>query len=85
MTNIEKENLLTHLHHIEEDINYKIQEAIQYANSKSFFVATAASIASDLACLQERQRAICYTLRLLGYYVVYENEHATDIVANKGE
>lgn len=83
MTNIQKEFLLNHLQDLEKQIEYTFAEITQSHPSISFFVSNAASVASEIACLQAQQRAICYTLRQLGYYVTYDNGHATDIVADE--
>ena len=83
MTERQKKDLLRHLQLLEEQIDGKFAEMNPGRYSRSFFVSNAGKIATEIACLQEQQREACYTLRLLGYYVVYENDHATDIIANE--
>ena len=85
MTAIQKKNILTHLHHLEEMIDGKFAEMNPDRYSRSFFVSNAGKIATEIACLQEQQRETCFTLQLLGYYVVYENNHATDIIFDEEE
>lgn len=83
MTATQKKDILTHLHNIEEMIEGKFDEINPERYSRSFFVLNAGRIATEISCLQEQQRETCFTLRLLGYYVVYENNHATDIISNE--
>lgn len=83
MTEYQKKILLQHLQSIENMIDGKFAELDPSHFSRSFFVSNASAIATEIACLQAQQRAICYTLRQLGYYVVYEDQHATDIIIDE--
>lgn len=83
MTANQKKDLLRHLQNLEEVIDGKFAEMNPDRYSRSFFVANAAHIATEIACLQARQEAICYALRTMGHYVVYKNDHATDIILDE--
>lgn len=83
MTENQKKDLLRHLQNLEEMIDGKFAEMNPDRYSRSFFVSNAGKIATEIACLQAEQRAICYTLRILGHYVVYENDHATTIILDE--
>ena len=83
MTSKQKKDILRHLHILEEMIDGKFAEMNPERYSRDFFVANAGKIATEIACLQAQQREACFTLSQLGYYVVYENDHATDIVINE--
>lgn len=82
MTENQKKDLLHHLQMIEEQIEGKFAE-INTDRYRSFFVLNAGKIATEIACLQARQEAICYTLRILGHYVVYKEGHATAIILDE--
>ena len=83
MTESQKKEILRHLRSLESIIDGKFAEMNPDRYSRSFFVANAGKIAQEIHGLQEQQREACFTLQLLGYYVVYENNHATDIIANE--
>lgn len=83
MTESQKKDLLRHLQNLEEMIDGKFAEMNPERYSRSFFVANAGKIAQEIHGLQEQQREACFTLHMLGYYVVYENDHATDIISDK--
>ena len=82
MTSNQKKDILRHLQMLEEQIEGKFAE-INTDRYRSFFVLNAGKIATEIACLQAQQREACFTLSQLGYYVVYEKDHATDIVINE--
>lgn len=72
--------LLAHLHDLEDRIEATHSELKRYADYKHPSVGSITSIASELALLKNEQRAICFTLAHLGYYTVYKDDHAEDIV-----
>ncbi len=80
MTANQKKEILRHLHSLESSINGKFAEMNPERYSRSFFVANAGKIAQEIHGLQAQEREACFTLHMLGYYVVYENNHATDII-----
>lgn len=83
MTTNQKNDILNHLHRLEEMTESKFAEMNPSRFSRDFFVSNAGHIATEIACLQEQQKETRFILQLLGYYVVYENNHATEIVADE--
>ena len=75
--------LLHYLQNLEKEIEYKRAELRSYADYTGVSVSSIAAIASELNALLTKQRAICFTLQNLGYYVIYKDDHAEDIVINE--
>ena len=80
MTKHQHDYLLSHLRDLEDSIKYTQNELRSYADFTGISVSSIAAIASQLNGLLTEQRTICFTLRHLGYYVVYKDNHAEDIV-----
>lgn len=82
MTKSQHDYLLTYLHDLEERIESKKRELTSYASYNGISVGSIASIASELTALYTEQRTICFTLRQLGFYVIYNSNHAESIVSD---
>ena len=80
MDNNQRDYFLAYLHDLEDKSEATRSELRRYAEYKHISVGSITSIASELALLETEQRAICFTLNHLGYYTVYEDGHAKDIV-----
>lgn len=76
--------LLTYLQSLEERMEARHAELKEYADHADrfdFSVTKVTSIASALNNLMMEQRAVCFTLNSIGYYVVYNDKvHAEKII-----
>lgn len=74
--------MLTYLQDLERSIEFKRSELKENADYKGL-LCNIATVASELTALVAEQRAICFTLNRLGFYVVYNNNtHAEKIICN---
>lgn len=83
MTNYQKRFLLNHLCDLDKEIaELKGNLADSADCDDPLSVGYSASIAAKLTATYAKRRAVCFTLSHLGYYVVYKDGHAEDIVLN---
>ena len=83
MKKAQHDYLLTYLHDLEDRIESKKAELKSYASYNGISVGSISSIAAELTALYTEQRTICFTLRQLGYYVIFNNTHAESIVQDE--
>ena len=83
MTKSQHDYLLTYLRSFEDRIEGYRSELQTYSALSNISVSSITSIATNLHDCQVEQRAVCYTLGRLGYYVVYKDGHAENIVVDE--